>query len=88
MANSFFRAYNLAKYVKYKDLPGHQGEAQFAADLAHVAPHELERAGRTIARFKVRGVAAAIAAPVLWIAWRVVSQTPTTKKSNKQQKRN
>ena len=65
MANSFFRAYNLAKYVKYKDVPGYQEEAQFAADLAHVASHELERAGHTIARLKARGVAAAVAAPVL-----------------------
>ena len=77
MAKSFFRAYNLAKYVKLKDIPGQHTEAQYAADMAHVAPHELERAGRTIARLKVRGTAAAIASPVLWIAWRLVSQTPT-----------
>lgn len=77
MANSFYRAYNLAKYVKFKDIPGQHTEAQFAADMARVAPHELERAGRTIARLKVRGAAAAIASPVLWIAWRLVSQTPT-----------
>ena len=77
MANSFFRAYNLAKYVKLKDIPGQQTEAQLAADMASVAPHELDRAGWTIARLKVRGAAAAIASPVLWIAWRLVSQTPT-----------
>ena len=77
MANSFYRAYNLAKYVKFKDIPAQHTEAQLAADMARVAPHELERAGRTIARLKVRGAAAAIASPVLWIAWRLVSQTPT-----------
>ena len=83
MANSFFRAYHLAKYVKFKDIPGQQSEAQFAADMARVAPHELDRAGRTIARLKVRGAAAAIASPVLWIAWRLVSQTPTRLHGNK-----
>ena len=81
MAKSFFRAHNLAKYVKVKDIPGQQIEAQLAADMAHVAPHELERAGHTIARLKLRGVAVAIASPVLWIACRLVSQTPT--RSNK-----
>ena len=75
MVNSFFRAHNLAKYVKFKDIPGHQEEAQFAADMARVAPHELERAGRTVARLKVRGAAAAIAFPTMWLAWRLMSNT-------------
>ena len=63
MANSFYRAYKLAKYVKFQDT-GQHTEAQFAADMARVAPHELERAGRTIARLRVRGAAAAVALPV------------------------
>ncbi len=76
LASSFFRAYNLAKYVELKGRPGFQEEAQWAADLAKVAPHELERPGLTSARLRARGVRAAIAFPALWLGWRVVMNTP------------
>ena len=49
MANSFYRAYNLAQLVEYKDVPGQHDEALFAADRADVAPHQLESTGRTVA---------------------------------------
>ena len=84
MANSFFRAYHLAKYVDYKARPGCQEQAQFAADLAQVAPHELDRAGRTIVRLRARGITAALAFPALWVGWRLVmhtSQKTTGKRS-------
>ena len=74
MANSFFKAFNLAKYVKYSQ-QGYEKEAQYAADMAQVHPHELERAGRTVARLRARGVATALAFPALWIAWRLLSHT-------------
>ena len=77
MAKSFFRAHHLTQYAKIRDFPGRGEEAQFAADMAHVAPHQLERPGLTVARLRTRGLAVAIAAPVLWIALRVISQTPT-----------
>ncbi|DBA90926.1 TPA: hypothetical protein ACH3X1_016136 [Trebouxia sp. C0004] len=75
MANSFFKAFNLAKYVKYSQQQGYKKEAQYAADMAQVHPHELERAGRTVAKLRARGVATALAFPALWIAWRLVSHT-------------
>ncbi|DBA77962.1 TPA: hypothetical protein ACH3X1_009122 [Trebouxia sp. C0004] len=75
MANSFFKAFNLAKYVKYSQQQGCEKEAQYAADMAQVHPHELERAGRTVARLRARGVAIALAFPALWIAWRLLSHT-------------
>lgn len=75
MANSFFKAFNLAKYVKYSQQQGYEKEAQYAADMAQVHPHELERAGRTVARLRARGVVTALAFPALWIAWRLLSHT-------------
>ena len=83
MANSFYRAYNLAKFVKYKDIPGQHEKALFAADMANVAPHQLERAGRMVARLSARGVSVAIAAPALWIACRLIAQTSAKAKSKK-----
>ncbi len=83
MANSFYRAYNLAKLVKYKDIPCQHEEALFAADKADVAPHQLERAGRMVARLTARGVSVAIAVPTLWIAWRLIAQTSAKAKSKK-----
>ncbi|DBB00786.1 TPA: hypothetical protein ACH3X1_000718 [Trebouxia sp. C0004] len=85
MANSFFKAFNLAKYVKYSQQQGFEKEAQYAADMAQVHPHELsptcplqelERAGRTVAKLRARGVATALAFPALWIAWRLLSHAP------------
>lgn len=75
MANSLFKAFNLAKYVKYSQQQGYEKEAQYAADMAQVHPHELERAGRTVARLRARGVVTALAFPALWIAWRLLSHT-------------
>ncbi len=83
MANNFFRAYNLAKYVKYKDLPGHHEEAKWAAAVANAAPHELERAALMAARLKSRGITAAIAFPTFWIAWRLLSNTPAKSNSKR-----
>lgn len=69
MANSFFRAHNIAKYVKYKDLPGHQEEAMWAAAMSKAAPHELEdRALFTIARLRTKGLGVAVALPTVWLA--------------------
>ena len=65
IAGSMFKAYNLAKYVKYKDQPGRHESAQYAADLARAAPRELEHAGVIFARFRARGVATAAVAPML-----------------------
>ena len=47
----FFKAYNLAKYVKMTDLPNlnHQAEARWAAAKADAAPHELESAAGVVA---------------------------------------
>ncbi|KAL0039699.1 hypothetical protein WJX77_005575 [Trebouxia sp. C0004] len=78
MANSFFKAFNLAKYVKYSQQQGYEKEAQYAADMAQVHPHALERAGRTVAKLRARGVATALAFPALWIAWRLLSHTSKT----------
>lgn len=78
MANSFFRAFNLAKYVKYSQQQGYEKEAQYAADMAQVHPHELERAGRIVARLRARGVVTALALPALWIASRLLSHTSKT----------
>ena len=75
MANSFYRAYNLAKFVKYKVTPGKHEEALYAADKANVAPHQLERAGLMVARLTARGASVAVAAPALWITWRLIAQT-------------
>ena len=75
MANNFFKASNLAKYVKYSQQQGYEKEAQYAADMAQVHPHELERAGCTVARLRARGAATALAFPALWIAWRLLSHT-------------
>ena len=75
MANSFFKAFNLAKYVKYSQQQGYEKEAQYAADMAQVHPHALERAGCTVARLGARGVATALAFPALWISWRLLSHT-------------
>ena len=83
MANSFFKASNLAKYVKHSQQQGYEKEAQDAADMAHVHPHELERAGRTVARLRARGVATSLAFPALGIAWRLLSHTFTNPKTVK-----
>ena len=61
VANSFFKAFNLAKNVKYSQQQGYEKEAQYAADMAQVHPHELERGGCEVARLRVRGVATALA---------------------------
>ena len=45
MANSFFKAFDLAEYEKYSEQQGYEKEAQYAADMAQVHPHELKRAG-------------------------------------------
>lgn len=56
MVKSFFRACNLPKCVKYKDLPGHHEEAKWAAAMAKTALHELEMAMlMAISRLKSRG---------------------------------
>ena len=43
MANSFFEAFNLAKYVRYSQQQGCEKEAQYAAVMAQVHPHKLGR---------------------------------------------
>lgn len=85
MANNFFRAYNLAKYVKYKNSPTHHEEARRAAEMANAAPYKLERAARVAARMNSRHVSAAIAFPTFWLAWRLLSNTATKPSSKRSQ---
>lgn len=75
MGDSFYKAFSLAKYVKYSQQQGFEKEAQYAANMARVHPRELERAARTVTRLRVRGVATALAFPAVWIACRLMFHT-------------
>ena len=81
LINRLNRSRAMAKYAEAKIAHAPEEQLLYWADMANVAPHQLERSARQIAGFRAQGILAAIGVPLLWATWQVSRNRQPPKKN-------